>query len=624
MLQSKSVKHRLDALIVVIFILVSSAALFMWRDEKMHTITGDEPHYLVIADGLLPTFELEQTGPYTREFRNRTIVSAGLAPSDAAPSPDNTHTVEGPRGLFNIHNIGLPILIAVPYAIGGEVAARLMMIAIGAAAVFLVTRFLALSPLSPQRRFLIAMPLSIAMPLVPAATQIYPDLPGGVLALLGIYMVWKGADRASPFKVTLTAIAIAYMPWIHIRYSLPMGLILLAMSFQWRNKWSPTNLLVRLWLPAVVSVVLLALYNIYAFGNPTGPYSSGDVMFNRIAIMQFIGLLFDQNQGILLQQPLHFVGVFMIGYFLRQHFLSTLLVMLILLSTLGPNATHWNLYGGWSFSGRFGWTATMALLPLTAYGMAQLWERRPRAAMTLLVLGGLVQLRYMYGIFVQKTNLLPRTFDGWIGTYATFWGPFETWLPQWRDFRWAYSYLPNYMFLIIGVTLVILGREGLERPARSRGLVLTMSLLPIMVLGLHARLGDFPYPQQKWAASTLPSQIGIVENLSRRVVDGETTAYLTYGPYFRVPSGSYELGIRYSSMAETPNIMFETYLDERRMIADQWELPTTNGVPREEYFVITVTSDLIDRYEFRTSYLGEGEATIDWISLRKLDRNIAE
>jgi hypothetical protein len=141
-LQSNFVKRRLDALLVVLFVVVSTSALFMWRSEKMHTITGDEPHYLVIADGLLPTFELEQTGPYTREFRNRTIVPGGLAPSNAVPSPSNTHAEEGPRGLFNVHNIGLPIILSVPYLLGGEIAARVAMILMGAAIVWLLAQIL--------------------------------------------------------------------------------------------------------------------------------------------------------------------------------------------------------------------------------------------------------------------------------------------------------------------------------------------------------------------------------------------------------------------------------------------------------------------------------------------------
>jgi hypothetical protein len=39
----------------------------MWKHDNALSVTGDEPHYLVIASGLLPHFEVEQTGPYTHE-----------------------------------------------------------------------------------------------------------------------------------------------------------------------------------------------------------------------------------------------------------------------------------------------------------------------------------------------------------------------------------------------------------------------------------------------------------------------------------------------------------------------------------------------------------------------------
>lgn len=626
MLGSPFVRRRLDVLLVAIFMSLSFLALYIWQANDMHEITGDEPHYLVIADGLLPTFEIEQTGPYTREFQNRTIMENGLASSGEAPTPANTHAELGPRGLFNVHNIGLPVLLAVPYLLLGEVGARLAMIAIGGLIVFLLTQVVSLSALSPRARFVLLLPLVVGMPLLPAATQIYPDLPGGALCLLGMYMLWRGPKDLSKRTLTLSAIALAFLPWLHIRYSLPMGIILLALAYQNRLILRLPQIIIRLWLPAALSLMLLASYNVYAFGNASGPYSSGDIMLNRVAIMQFMGLLFDQNQGLLIQQPLHLVGLLFLIPLFRQNTIATSTTLLVMLTTLGPNATHWNLYGGWSFSGRFGWTATVVLLALTALALSQLWEQQKKLAITVLAIGGAIQIRYLWGIFIQKIDLFPRIFDGWIGTYATFWGPVESWLPQWRDYRWAYSYLPNFMVLLIAFVVVAVGAMTSVSVKLRRNALLAFSCVALISLGTYARWGDLPFPQQRWAASALPSQIGTVTNLSRVATSSDGKGFLSYGPFFKVPEGDYEVGIQFSASSDTSSDVgqIDVYIADKMVSIESQPLPSTNGINREMFFPIRIDKNAAGKIEIRTTYLGEGSMTVHWIQLRNLRNNTPE
>lgn len=605
---------------------LSFLALYIWQANNMHEITGDEPHYLVIADGLLPTFEIEQTGPYTREFRNRTIVENGLAPSGEAPTPANTHAELGPRGLFNVHNIGLPIVLAIPYLLLGEVGARLTMITIGGLIVWLLTQVVSLSSLSPRSRFVLLLPLVIGMPLLPAATQIYPDLPGGALCLLGMYTLWRGPKDLSKRTLTLSAIALAFLPWLHIRYSLPMGIILLAIAYQNKSTLRLQQIIVRLWLPAALSVMLLASYNVYAFGNATGPYSSGDIMLNRIAIMQFFGLLFDQNQGLFIQQPLHLVGLLFLIRLFRQNIIATSTTLLVMLATLGPNATHWNLYGGWSFSGRFGWTATVALLALTAIALTQLWEHQRKLAVTVLAIGGAIQIRYLWGIFVQKIDLFPRIFDGWIGTYATFWGPVEAWLPQWRDYRWTYSFLPNFIFVVMAIAIIAIGAMTTVSIKLRRNSLFAVSCFAFIALGTYARWGDLPFPQQRWAASTLPSQLGTVDNLSRVATAENGKGFLSYGPFFKVPEGDYEVGIQFSASAENQSEVgkVDVYIADKMVSVTSQPLTTTSGMNRELFFPIRIDRASAGKIEIRTTYLGEGTLSVHWIQLRNLRNNTPE
>lgn len=625
MLGSNDVGRRLTALLIGLFIALSAGAVMFWRSEKMHAITGDEPHYLVIADGLLPTFELEQSGPYSREFRNRTIVESGLAARDAVPSPANTHAETGPHGLFNVHNIGLPVILAVPYLLGGEVGARLTMVFFGACIVLLLGKVTSLTKLEPRQQFLVTLPVALGLPFVTGATQIYPDLPGGAICLAAVYALLREPTPGRARDGILTAILLAYLPWLHIRFALPMAILLTALVFAWRHQSTVIRTALKFGSPAVLSVLLLATYNWYAFGHVTGPYQSGDVMLNRIAIMQFLGLLFDQNQGIALQQPLYFVGFFYAVRLLRKHTLGLVAALVTALAMIGPNATHWNLYGGWSFSGRFGWGVATVLAPFVLLSLSTLVSDNSRAGLAIVSLGLLVQIRHIIAVFIQKRVLFPHTFDGWIGTYSTFWGPIEKYLPQWRDMRWAFGFVPNMVFLSVAIGFVVIGAVSSIDMRARKFLVASLVVPAVLTLVMYGRFADLPFPRERWAASVLPGITGQVDNLSRIAEPGDKKDLLTFGPFWEVPEGDYEIGVRYfSGGSDSPNGMLDVYFSDAGIVDQIVELNPTSAEGREIFFPLHVTSGHAGKLEIRTLYEGTGTLRVDWIQLRRVTGNTPE
>jgi hypothetical protein len=87
------------ASIIFVYFIFSITTLFLWQKRDINTVTGDEPHYLVMASGIVKHASLEQTQAYREEFETKEIYKSGLAPQDAEPSPENTHGVAGPNGL---------------------------------------------------------------------------------------------------------------------------------------------------------------------------------------------------------------------------------------------------------------------------------------------------------------------------------------------------------------------------------------------------------------------------------------------------------------------------------------------------------------------------------------------
>jgi hypothetical protein len=60
----------------------------------------------------------------------------------------------------------------------------------------------------------------------------------------------------------------------------------------------------------------LAANNLYAFGNAAGPFNA-EIEISKTSIMVLFGLLVDQNQGFLLQNP-----VMLLGLLLRDRYLQ--------------------------------------------------------------------------------------------------------------------------------------------------------------------------------------------------------------------------------------------------------------------------------------------------------------
>jgi hypothetical protein len=612
---SKQLKSPLILLPLVFFISALSLLTF-WKSEQLHQITGDEPHYLVMADGLLPTFELEQSGPYSREFRDRIISPFGLAPKDTAPTKENTHSVAGPNGLFNIHNLGLPIILSVPYLVGGVLGARLALIAIGAAIIALLSLIARSLGASNKQVFLFVGPLSLCMPFVPASTQIYPDLPAGFLLLLGLTLLAVPRLGKKPVMMLMVSTSLALMPWIHLKFSVPMGIVLCALFIEYRKHSKKLRLTLSLLVPMLVSILLLLSYNKYAFGNVLGPYESKDVQATSFTVLQFFGLLTDQNQGMLIQQPLHLVGILMLGRLIREKANLIVTALLLTVSTLGINATHWALYGGLSFSGRFNWTATVCFTVVTIAALNRLSQTSKRFVIASVVLAIAIQFRYVIGLVVENKELLARPLENWIGTYSIFGQQIETALPRWSLTADAFEYLPNIVAVVLISVILVVGlvpNLDIHQALRVSGAALFASAFVVSTFAFRWT----PYlGLQRWNGDYLPGQVGEVIAPARTVSEPSPAGFLTYGPRWQTPAGTYTVTIGYqgdsgSSKAVGQLDVFSPASERVLKKADLLSSPEG----RELSLYIEVTKEDAGQLEFRTFYNGAGTLTTTWIQI---------
>src|SRR5260370_27400850 len=104
-------------LLLVVRVMVYLSTTLYWQSRGLYRITGDEPHYLLITDSLIRDRDLKVDNNYLIDTPVQQASALNLSKDFGA------HTYNG----YSRHTIGMPILLAIPYAIGGVTGSRVFM-----------------------------------------------------------------------------------------------------------------------------------------------------------------------------------------------------------------------------------------------------------------------------------------------------------------------------------------------------------------------------------------------------------------------------------------------------------------------------------------------------------------
>ena len=507
--------------------------LVAWNARGVYGLTGDEPHYLVVADSLVRHHSVDVTQAYVDEFTTRSIYPAGLAPDGVTDVVlPQAHVVIGrDGGTYSFHGLGLPLLLAVPFALGGVVGAQLALIVLGAGIVLLAWALSGLFLSSVRTRFWAVLTVAVAYPLIPASSQIYPDLLAGGIALLGIAMLLARDRRPSWWQLTAVSLAVGFMPWLQVKF-LGAALTLLG-ALAWivarsRRDWRRLATAV---VPAAVLIGTLLTWNVVTFGSLTGA-APGGLELSTTAAMVGLGLLLDQNQGVLVQNLALWVGVFGLASFARRDRTVFVVWTVTFMAIWLPGAMHPVWYGGGSLVGRFSWALAVLMIAPVMAGFGAI-----RSACVLWsVIGVTIAWNVAHLAFFAAASgwgpsgvvidLYNNPAGTWLENYAAFAYPLHGWFPALYDDRWAYAFLPNaaWMLLLVGVALAG-WRPRIGVPVAAVAAVL------VLVGGFVGRAGD--------------RSIEMTHDTANQVVQGLAAS----GPQAQMRLGSYEWWVAYAATA---------------------------------------------------------------------------
>jgi hypothetical protein len=454
-----TLKHSI--LIWWTFLLLASLTFFVWEKHDWFPVTGDEPHYLIMADGITNNFTFEQTLPYIKECQTRAIYPPGLTNNDVL-----FHCVNGPNGLYNAHNIGLPLIIAAPYKLGGIVGAKIHMIMLCSFIILIAHAVSRYFTDDPRNRILSVVAPTIAVPFIPASSQIYPDVVAGLISITAICWMLKKSECLGTFRKTdfIIAIVVSFLPWLQIKFIVVAFVLTVGLTIQDYLYGRSIFKSARFLLILCSSAIFLAAYNLYAFGKFSGPYKDGALVFSKHALMVLIGLHFDRFQGIFIQNPSYFLGLLFLAPFMKRYVLAGSTIILAYFSQVLPNALHPNWYGGGSFAGRFVWSAAITFLPVVIFGLSSFLKDMPRKGIwvvfTLISINLFFYTKYTFSRFdfynkvwsQEQAELISLDFYP-----SLFPLQFRKFLPALYDSNWAFHYAPNFIFLILAGGLFLLG-----------------------------------------------------------------------------------------------------------------------------------------------------------------------
>jgi hypothetical protein len=326
-LHSTKISRAVLTLSICIYILYASGIIL-----PAHSITGDEPHYLLITKSLISDGDINLFNNY----RDKEYLQY-------YPGELESHAHPGKKGRgyeYSKHSPGLPVLLAPSFFIGEKLGGIvsdltrkpnhrqhtlvfLLRVTMGVVAALLCWVFFLFARdfTGSQKVALLSWVIfTLTAPLVFYSHLIYPEIPASLLTIAILYRVLS-SKRLHSFAFLWIGFGIALFPWLGAKYILLcLGLFGIVVFRIWKSRRKRGNDIALLMMPLILSAgfylfYLWSLYGtfwptaIYTGYLPQGPRLSLKIFHFKISEFFRCGLsyLFDQTVGIFPYSPIYMI-----------------------------------------------------------------------------------------------------------------------------------------------------------------------------------------------------------------------------------------------------------------------------------------------------------------------------
>lgn len=471
----------ITALILAATVTASSLAAARLTSTPLFP-SGDEPHYLVIAqslwrDGDLKIENNHQRGDY-REY-----YESDLEPHYLTRGSD--------QEIYSIHPVGVSVLMAPVYGVAGYRGVIAVLIVMAALALAIAWRWtLAALNAAGAATFAWAA-VALTAPFLLNTFTVYPEVVAGLAVLVAFTWTLPDQRRQGIGRWLAAAAAIAALPWLSTKYA-PMSAALLLVILS-RLTSEPASFLRNPKAWAVVGIYATSLAAWFAFfyaywGNPLpmAPYGSLTQTSPRNLLAGGPGLLFDQEYGLLALAPVYVLagtGLFHLWRqdgLLRRQAIEITVVFAALLATVGAFGIWW---GGTSAPGR----PIVSGLPLLMLPIAAAFRAAPagsplRAGQHLLLW---ISIGIAVTLTIAEDGLLINNARDGSSALLAFWSPrWELWTaaPTFLGQPWTIGLLQASWWLLIAFAAAYFLARARAAHAGTAALIASATLAAAMIV----------------------------------------------------------------------------------------------------------------------------------------------
>ena len=267
-------------------------AMGLWYASRLR-VSGDEPHYLLMAQSLWREGDLDLADNLAREdWRENT--PGPVRPHFGAPRADGRP--------FPAHSPGLPLVLAPVYAAGGRLLCVVVLALSGAGVTVVAWRLAAQAGGTGEGAF-VAWLAALGPPVAFYSFHVYTEVPSALAAGGALALLLGPGSVASAASAALLAAA---LPWLHVKMIAAAAALGMVAAIRLRGR----PLAVFCAVATVCAGGYLAYYYvIFGTASPLAIYGGLPAGQRGSPVRALVGLLLDRSYGLLWHAPVFLIAL---------------------------------------------------------------------------------------------------------------------------------------------------------------------------------------------------------------------------------------------------------------------------------------------------------------------------
>ena len=361
----------------IVAAIVVTLSLFAFSQARGVVPSGDEPHYLVATQSLLADGDLRVENNYA---------AADYLDYFAGRLEPHFRQRSQTGEIYSIHSPGVSVVVLPAFAIGGYTGAVLTVIAIAALTAALTWALAWRVARSAPAAWIGVLAVFATAPFVFHTITIYPDGIGALMVIAAAWLIVRLDDDELPGvgTVVLIGAGLAALPWLHTRFALLSAVFGAFVIARLVRRGTGAHLIgAFLTAPIVVAATWFGYFwLVWGTPSPLAPYGRETESSLSYVGRGLIGLLFDQQHGVLGTAPIYAAALIGVVPLARQRRMLALAIASAIATYVIAVSTYSMWWGGTSAPARF----LGAVLPLAAVAIASAWAALPSLRPAVLLL----------------------------------------------------------------------------------------------------------------------------------------------------------------------------------------------------------------------------------------------